>query len=180
MEGKAGVGVVLLLGILAAIAVMFFWNMSKEDDAKNIRAVLQQNQQFGEILASRIGERVDRGGDPTEEDLERAAGYYDQYVAQLHKIDTHACPRDFAEAFYRYIAAYEDAAQVAHAHPHMPSDDQMVAASVQDGLEGNPGKQAGELKAQFEAWMQKRREKSDRANQAEQDMKAIATRYGAL
>lgn len=180
MQGKAGVGTVLVLGILAALAVLFFWNQSKEDDAKNINAVLQQSQQFGQVLASRIGERADGAGDPSDEDLERAAGYFDDFVAQLQKIDTHACPRDFAEAFYRYVAAYEDEAQVAHAHPHLPSDDQLVAANLQDQLEGDPGKQVRELRAQFEAWVQKRREKSDRASQAEQDMKAVATRYGAL
>jgi hypothetical protein len=179
-QGKASIGTVLLLCVVAGLAVMFFWNMSKEDDAKKIRAVLQQNQQFGEILASRIGERADRNGESTQEDLDRAAGYYDDYVAQMRKIDTHECPRDFAEAFYRYMAAYEDEAQVMHAHPHIPTGEQAFVAGVEGGLEGDPGRQVRELKAEIETWDKRRREKADRASQAEQEMKAIATRYGAL
>jgi hypothetical protein len=179
-QGKVNIGVVLLLGVLGAIGVMFFWNASRQDDAKNIHAVLQQSQQFGDVLASRIGERAASDSDPTEEDLERAAGYYDEYVAQLQKIDTHDCPRDFAEAFYRYRAAYEDEAQVMHAHPHIPSNEQAFVAGVNDGLAGDPTRQMRELKAAFEAWIKTRRGKGERASQAEQEMKAVATRYGAL
>lgn len=176
-QGKAGIVTVLLLGLVALLAVMFFRSMSQADDAKNIRSVLQQNQQFGDILASRIGERA---GNPTEEDLDRAAGYFDDYVAQMRKIDTHAVPRDFAEAFYRYTAAYEDEAQVMHAHPHLPSDEQVYAASLEGVLQGDPAKASREFKAGFEAWNKTRREKADAASRAEQEMKAIATRYGAL
>lgn len=175
-QGKAGFGTVLLVGILVVVAVIVIRNMSQADDAKNIRSVLRQNQQFADILVSRMGERT--AG--TEEDFERVAGYFDEYVAQARKIDTHECPRDFAEAFYRYTAAYEDEAQVMHAHPHIPSGEEAFVAGVAGGLEGDPARQARELKAEFEAWAKRQREKADRASQAEQEMKAIATRYGAL
>jgi hypothetical protein len=177
MQGQINLAQLLLLAIVAVIAVLFFRSMSKADDAKNIQSVLRQNQQLGDVLASRIGERTDNAA---EADMDRIAGYYDDYVAQMRKIDTHEVPRDFAEAFYRYTAAFEDQAQVLHNHPHVPTDEQILAARIQEGLEGDPGKQARELKAAFEAWGKRRSEKADAASRAEQDMKAVAIKYGAL
>jgi hypothetical protein len=111
------------------------------------------------------------------EEIDRLAGYLDEFVEQERRIDTSECPREFAESYARYVAAYSEEAGVLHGHPSIPSGEEAFVAGFLRGLQGDPTGEAREIYASFDSWEKRWHEKSDLATQAEQQMHEVAARY---
>jgi hypothetical protein len=148
--------------------------MGEVDDAKHVEAVLLQDKAIGETLNSRMHDMKVI----TDEDIDHVAGYYDDLVQQQKAINTGECPREFAEAYSRYITAFTELAGVLHAHPRTPSEAEGFAIGLEAGLEsGDPTKGVRAIQGAQDAWKQRWRDKATLAAQAEQEMKAVAERY---
>lgn len=169
-QGKMGAGKVLL--IIAAV-VIFMWHMSAVDDAKHIVAVLAQNKQLTtQLLNGTNTQKIE-----TEEDIDRAAGYFDDYVEKARQIDTRDCPREFADTYSRYISAIADDGAALHAHPHIPSGEEAFVAGLIKGLQGDPMGEVRTISESMNSWGKTVRERSERVNQAEKELIEVATRY---
>jgi hypothetical protein len=85
---------------------------SQASDLAAIQAVRQQDSNFAAMTAASKGLRVN-----SDEDLDKAGAIIKDYVTVARRIDTHSCPRDFAESYYRNITAWSDEADAILAHP---------------------------------------------------------------
>lgn len=83
------------------------------------------------------------------ESFDRMAQYLDEYVKPAENIDTQHCPRDFAEAYYRNIAARSDQANAWRSHPHIPTGDEAFMRGVIGAMQGDLTGGMAELKNQF-------------------------------
>lgn len=172
-QGKTGVGKVLLIVILIVGGVIFIRHLGEIDDAKHIEAVLAQDKALGDTLNGRMR---DVKGD-SEEDFDRIAGYFDDFVERERGIDTRDCPREFADSYSRYVSAFAEEATVLRAHPHIPSGDEAFVLGFIKGLKGDPTGEMREISDSLNGWKNRWHENADRATQAEQEMRAIAVRY---
>jgi hypothetical protein len=169
-EGKVGLGKVLL--VIAAV-IIFLWHMGAVSDAKHIEAVLAQDKTLSETLNSRMNDQKT----DSMEDFDRIATYLDAFVEQEQRIGTHDCPREFTEAYARYLAAFSEESAVLHAHPHIPSGEEAFAVGVIKGLHGDAMGEMREIKDSLEAWQKSWHTTADQATQAEQQMHNVAARY---
>jgi type II secretory pathway pseudopilin PulG len=171
--GKASLGSVVLIVIGVVVAVIFIRHLGEIDDAKHIEAVLAQNKTISENLDSRVNaQQTD-----SMEDFDRLAGYFDGFVEQEKRIDTSECPREFAEAYARYIATFSEEAGVLHGHPRIPSGDEAFTLGFLKGLQGDPTGELREIKDSVDVWQKRWHEKADLASQAERQMQEVAARY---
>jgi type II secretory pathway pseudopilin PulG len=172
-QGKTGIGKVLLTVIGIIAAVIFIRHLGEIDDAKHIEAALAQDKAISETLNTRVqGQKSD-----SMEDFDRLAGYIDEFVEQERRIDISQCPRDFAEAYARYISAYSEEAGVLHGHPRIPSAAEAFGGGVAHGMQGDPMGEVREINDSIDAWQKRWHEKADLATQADRQMRAVATRY---
>lgn len=172
-EGKSRIGLVFFIVIVVVVGVVYIRHLGEIDDAKHIEAVLAQDKTISENLNNRVNaQKTD-----SMEDFDRLAGYIDDFVEQERRIDTRDCPREFAEAYARYVAAFSEEAGVLHGHPRIPSGDEAFVLGVLKGAQGDPMGELREIKDSINAWQKRWHEKAERATQAEQEVKAIAARY---
>jgi hypothetical protein len=172
-QGKTGIGKVLLIVIVIVGTVIFIRQMGETDDAKHIEAVIAQDKAISETLNTRVqGQKSD-----SMEDFDQLAGYFDEFVEQERRIDTSQCPREFAEAYARYISAYSEEAGVLHGHPRIPSGEEAFAAGFLKGLQGDPTGELREISDSISAWQKRWHEKADLATQADRQMREVAARY---
>lgn len=172
-KGKAKFGPVLAVVILVVVGIIFIRHLGEIDDAKHIEAVLAQDKTISENLNSRVNaQKTD-----SMEDFDTLAGYIDEFVEQERRVDTSGCPREFAEAYARYVAAFSEEAGVLHGHPNIPSGDEAFALGVLKGLQGDPTGELREISDSISAWQKRWHEKADLATQAERQMHEIAARY---
>ena len=169
-QGKLGAGKVLL--VVAAV-VIFMWHMGAVNDAKHIEAVLAQDKTLSETLNSRMNDQKT----DSVEDFDRIALYLDAFVEQEQRIDTHECPREFTEAYARYLAAFSGESAVLHAHPHVPSGEEAVALGVIKGLHGDARGELREIKDSLDSWQKSWHATADQATLAEHQMREVAAHY---
>lgn len=171
--GKANLGAVLVIVILVVVGVIYLRHQGEIDDAKHIDAVLAQHKELGETLNRRMRDVTGE----SEEDFERIAGYFDDFVERERGIDTRDCPSEFSEAFTRYVSAVAEEATVLRAHPRIPSGDEAFILGFIRGLQGDPTGEMREINDSLNGWNTSWHEKADNAVGAEREMKAIADRY---
>jgi hypothetical protein len=171
-QGKTGGKALLIVfGIIAALVYM--WHMGAVDDAKHIEAVLAQDK----ALSATFSNRVSAQKTDSMEDFDQLAGYFDDFVEGARKIDTSLCPRDFAEAYARYVSAYSEEGMALHGHPRIPSGEEAFAAGFLKGLQGDPTDELREISDSISSWQRRWHEESDQATQAERQMREVAIRY---
>jgi hypothetical protein len=171
--GKASIGSVLVIVILLVAGVIYIRHQGEIDDAKHIEAVMAQDKTLSEALNSRAaGQTPD-----SMEKIDQFAGYLDDFVEQEKRIDTSGCPREFAEAYARYVAAYSEEAGVLHGHPRIPSAAEAFGGGVAHGMQGDPMGEVREINDSIDAWEKRWHAKADEATQAENQMHQVATRY---
>ncbi len=141
-----------------------------------IRAAMQRDKYLVEQLEKNIkGVQMENQG----QGLNAIATLMQNYVEEAKQIDTHECPRDFAEAFYRHIAAWSDAGETIHDHPTMLDGDEAFRRGFVGGLQGNALGAVSEMKAEGETWASIVLQKRAAIERAKHEVEAIAVRYGA-
>lgn len=172
-KGKASFGSVLLLVIVVVGVVIYLRHQGEIDDAKHVEAILAQDNTISENLTNRVNaQKTD-----SMEDFDALAGYIEDFVEKERRIDTSECPRDFAEAYARYVAAFSEEATMLHGHPRIPSGDEAFVLGVLKGLQGDPTGELREIKDSIDSWQKRWHEKADQATQAEKQMHEVAARY---
>jgi hypothetical protein len=103
------------------------------------------------------------------------------YVSQAKQIDVSACPRDFAEAYYRHLGAWEDEALAMDAHPHFPdSYAEAIVGGMLRGLNGDLTGGSVQMEDEINAWKSQVKSSQIPVNETWNNVEAIAVRYGAL
>jgi hypothetical protein len=171
--GKASFGSVVLIAILVIVGLVFIRHLGEIGDAKHIEAVLARNK----TISANLDSRVNAQKTDSMEDFDRLAEYIDAFVAQEQQIDTSECPREFAEAYARYIAAFSEESGVLHGHPRIPSAAEAFGGGVAHGMQGDPMGEVREIKDSVDVWQKRWHEKADLASQAERQMQEVAARY---
>jgi hypothetical protein len=100
------------------------------------------------------------------------------YVEQAKHINTRACPRDFAEAYFRNLSAWEDEAQAIRDHPYFPADDEAFAEGFLRGLAGDTSGGAVERSEELKAWIADVKAKDADVHKSWEEVQAVAVRYG--
>ena len=167
----AGAGFFLLIIMLGLIIAAGGKGSSQASDLAAIQAVRQQDSNFAAMTAASKGLRVN-----SDEDLDKAGAIIKDYVTVARRIDTHSCPRDFAESYYRNITAWSDEADAILAHPHIPAT--QTEAFV-DGF--FLGLMTGDVSGgtnEINAWYDQVREKNVEVKRTQDEVNALAVRYG--
>jgi hypothetical protein len=113
------------------------------------------------------------------DDVDRVATQMRIYISAAQQIDTQSCPRDFAEAYSRYLTAWTDAADTVSAHPYIPTGDDATVYGFLRGLNGDPTGGVVELQDEAQDWFKQVQAKRAAIDQAKGDWDALAVRYGA-
>ncbi len=191
---SSGLKILLWLGLAAAgivfiifIAAVFFKagqqvvnggsdaSDSATSDISSIQAVLKQDDAYRSSMQS----DVNAVNIQSTDDIDRIAGMIRDYVTNGRGIDTQSCPRDFAEAYSRYLSAWTDAADTVSAHPDIPQGDDAVVYGFLRGLDGDPTGGAVQLQDDVHDWEKSVQSKQAEVDQAQGDLNALAVRYGA-
>jgi hypothetical protein len=145
---------------------------SRNSDLAAIQAVRQQDSDYTVAMTAAIhGIKV--SGD---EDLDKIGGLIKDYVARARHIDTHDCPRDFAESYYRNVSAWSDEADAILAHPHIPQT--QTEAFVDGFFRGLTGDITGG-QAEIGEWFRDVKAKDSEVGRTQEEVNAVAVRYGA-
>jgi hypothetical protein len=115
----------------------------------------------------------------SDEDFDKIVALMRNYVEQARKIDTSACPRGFAEAYYRHISAWSDEATAVRAHPHIPTGDEAFVSGLYGGLTGDLTGGSGVLRDEFKAWAGEVKARNADVHRSWEEAEALAVRYGA-
>jgi hypothetical protein len=115
----------------------------------------------------------------TDAELDSLAKLIRGYVSQARDTSLTDCPRDFAEAYFRYVSAWSEAADLLDSHPHVPSDDEVELEGFYRGLRGDPTGGAIELKDTLKAYLVNVRSAFDNVSRRENEVEALVVRYGA-
>ena len=140
-----------------------------------IQSVLAQDHEIGVAMKTARGQINPK----TDEDLDQIAAITRDVSTKGMKIDTSACPRDFAEAYNRHLSAWSDEADIIASHPHVPAGDEAVIEGFFRGLAGDVTGGAIELQDQFNAWIGRVRIADEEVNRTWHEVEALAVRYGA-
>ena len=168
----AGAGFFALIIMLGLIIAAGGKGGSQISDAAAIQAVRQQDSDFAAAMTSASkGLRVN-----SDEDLDKAGAIIKDYVTVARRIDTHSCPRDFAESYYRNITAWSDEADAILAHPHIPAT--QTEAFVDGFFRGLAGDVSGGTN-ESNAWFELVKEKDVEVKRTQDEVNALAVRYGA-
>jgi hypothetical protein len=168
----AGAGFFALIIMLGLIIAAGGKGSSQISDVAAIQAVRQQDADLAAAMTSAIhGIKV--SGD---DDLDRIGGLIKDYVGHARHIDTHSCPRDFAESYYRNISAWSDEADAILAHPHIPQT--QTEAFVDGFFRGLAGDITGG-QAEIGEWFRDLKAKDAEVGRTQEEVNAVAVRYGA-
>ena len=112
---------------------------------------------------------------PKDRDLDHNANVFHNFAAKARLINVSSCPSDFAEAFYRMIAATDNCGSTLASHPHIPEDatEGFISGAIK-GLQGDYSGGANDIKE----WDNRCTQKADAMNEAEQELKAGCGGYG--
>ena len=149
--------------------------VDQDNNVKTIRAVMTRDRDLSDAMSALINQTKIN----SEDDFDKIAALMRAYVEQAKKIDTSACPRDFAEAYYRHISAWSDEATAVHAHPHIPTGDESFVEGFYRGLAGDPTGGAGELRDELKAWAREVTARDAEVHKSWEEVEALAVRYGA-
>ena len=169
----AGAGFFALIIMLGLIIAAGGKGSSQASDFAAIQAVRQQDSDLAAAMtAASKGLKIH-----SDDDLDKAGAFIKDYVTAARRIDTHSCPRDFAESYYRNITAWSDEADAILAHPHIPAT--QTEAFV-DGF--FLGLMTGDVSGgtnEINAWYDQVKEKDVEVKRTQDEVNALAVRYGA-
>ena len=151
-------------------------NVGHDEDIKSIRAVMRQDEE----LTKSLNREVKAMKFHNEESLDAVASLMQDYVDQAKQIDTGLCPRDFAEAYYRNLAAWSDEAEAFRSHPHIQTGDEAFANGFFRGLQGDVSGGDGEIRSEVNEWQRNVNAKQSEIDRTWKEVQALAVRYGAL
>jgi len=144
-----------------------------EIDVAAIRLAMQQDTDNRSAAESEI-KTIDV---QTQDDIDRIASIMRGYVANSSKIDTGACPRDFAESFSLHLSAWTQAADTVAAHPAIPEGDDAVVYGFIRGLNGDPTGGMAQLEEDLRVWVKAVQDRQAEVDRAQGDLTAIAVKY---
>lgn len=150
-------------------------NVGHDEDIKSIRAVMRQDEE----LTKSLGREMKAMKFRNEESLDAVASLMQDYIDQAKQIDTKFCPRDFAEAYYRNLAAWSDEAETFRSHPHIQTGDEAFVNGFFRGLQGDASGGAGEIRAEVNEWQKNVTAKQSEIDRTWAEVQALAVRYGA-
>jgi hypothetical protein len=146
-------------------------NAGRNSDYAAVQAVRQRDTELAAVMNAAIGQ-LNVGSDGG---LDKAGALIKDYVASARQIDTHSCPRDFAESYNRNLAAWSDEADAVLAHPHIP---QSQAEAFVDGFfRGLAGDWSGGTD-EVNAWFADLKAKDAEVKRTQAQVDALANRYG--
>jgi len=144
-------------------------------EAKAIADVMRQDQ----VLANAMNTAINATKIKTGEDFDRVAALMKSYVDQARQIDTNACPRDFAEAYFRHISAWSDEAQTVKDHPYFPTQGEEFVEGFFRGLAGDFSGEDSDRKQELTTWLMDVKAKDAQVHKSWEEVQAIAVREGA-
>ena len=151
-------------------------NVGHDEDIKSIRAVLRQDEE----LTKSLNREVKAMKFHNEESLDAVASVMQDYVDQAKQIDTKLCPRDFAEAYYRNLAAWSDEAEAFRSHPHIQTGEEAFVNGFFRGLQGDVSGGEREIRSEVNEWQRNVDAKQSEIDRTWAEVQALAVRYGAL
>lgn len=166
--GAAFLALVIVLGLIAGGN-----GDSRTSDLAAIQAVRQQDSKLVAEMTATIEELKEN----SDEDLDKAGAVIKDYVVAARRIDTHACPRDFAESYYRSISAWSDEADAILAHPHIPQT--QTEAFVNGFFRGWLYGDISGGQEEVTEWLRQTKAKHAEVNRTQEEVNALAVRYGA-
>ena len=143
--------------------------------ATAIREVIKQD---GE-LSNAMNAAINATKVATANDFDKIAAQIENYVGQAKQIDTSACPREFAEAYYRHLAAWGDEARSLKDHPEIPTDEEALTEGFFRGLAGDLTGVRLQRKEEMKAWLANLKAKDAESHRTWEEVEAVAVRYGA-
>jgi len=178
--------VILSLVVLAVVGLIFVGaNVAAREKAAaevkrqaEIQAVTSVKQQ-DELLNSTMKSDIQGVKPSTDADLDGVANRINTYVAEARKIDTSVCPRDYAEAYSRYLSAWSEEAAAVRVHPHVPSEGEAFVEGFFRGLGGDPTGGAVQRQDEFKSWLNDVKAKDAETQKQGDAAQALAVRYGA-
>jgi hypothetical protein len=146
--------------------------------AQTTRAVVQnvvnQDRQLTDTWVSQWHACAARDGSDAQ--INELASIVRNYVANAKGINTDNCPRDFAEAYYRCLTAFDGVADTLQNHPHVPES--FAEGFVEGAIKGIQGDYSGGMN-DAKAWMSQFQGKLDYAKSLHAEFEALAVRYDA-
>jgi hypothetical protein len=167
--GAGFFAIIVVLGLLIAAGSKGTAGIS---DARAIQAVTRQDAE----LAGEMNAAIQNVTVNNDDGLDKVGGFIKDYVAAARQIDTRSCPRDFAEAYFRNLAAWADEADQVLAHPHIPQT--QTEAFVDGFFRGLAGDVSGGTE-EINAWYGVLKAKNAEVKRTQAEVDALAVRYGA-
>jgi len=178
----------ILMLCITVVAVVSIWKASNpnpktavseekppEVNVRAIQAVITKDHQLGEIMRKAVKMITIQ----TDADLDQAAAFIRKYTSQGKDIDTHSCPRAFAEAYSRHLSAWEDQAMAISNHPHIPEGMEAFVEGLFRGLNGDITGGSVERMDRFRAWWATVKATDIIVADSWHEVEALAVRYGA-
>jgi hypothetical protein len=167
----AAAGFLVLIVMMGLIIAAGDKNTRRNSDLAAIEAVRQQNSDLVAAMTAASRELKENGDD----DLDKGGALIKSYVAAARQIDTHSCPRDFAESYQRNLSAWSDEADAVLAHPHIPSTqgEAFVEGFLRGWLYGDISGGQDEINE----WRRQVRAKHDEVTRTQSEVDALAARY---
>jgi zinc-ribbon domain len=148
---------------------------AKQNEIKSMRAALKQDKDLSDAMNREIEKKQIRSG----ADFDAISVLINNYVVQAKQIDTGACPRDFAEAYYRHLSAWSAEADAVESHPEFLSGTEAFADGFRRSLEGDPTGGAIEMKDELNQWLRNVKARDSDVKRSWEEVVALAVRYGA-
>ena len=115
----------------------------------------------------------------TNEDFIKHAQSIDQLVRDAKQIDTAQCPRDFAEAYYRHIAAWSTMGYVIANKPDIQSEGEAMLEGFMRGLGGDITGGVFEKEKEFKDFAKSYQQAQLGIKNTFEEVEALAVKYGA-
>ena len=147
-----------------------------EVDVDSIKRVLATDKSLGDALT----EKRKQNSFQKNSDIDQWGQDILEYVSQAKQTDISACPKDFAEAYYRHLGAWETEAMQVQAHPHIPdSYGEAVLGGMLRGLNGDVTGGSVEAMDDLKSWESKVKDCELQVSDTWNNVWALAVRYGA-
>jgi hypothetical protein len=189
-----GLSVVAICAIIVAMGVKQGVNSAMTEGAKKGIEEAQQNdaraaqQAYATAIRDVIRQDVELSNAmnaainamkvTTASDFDKIAAQIENYVEQAKQIDTGACPREFAEAYYRHLAAWSEEGRALKDHPDVPTDEDAFAEGFFRGLAGDPTGGVFQRQDEMKAWYADLKAKDTETHKSWDEVQAVAVRYG--
>lgn len=146
-------------------------------DAKAIRAVMLQLVGTIDTLRAQ-SEQQDKGAQLSDSYLRQKAQIFNDMAAKAKSVSLSACPRDFAEAYVRWVSSISEMGEVLEMHPHIRTEDEKVVEGFLHGLNGDLTGGVLEMQGEIKEWVNTVSAAYRKFSAASDEVKAIGVRHG--